>query len=151
MGDLPWALIATGMMIGVVIIALDLRLERRNCRFRMPVLAVAVGIYLPLEMGSAIFLGGLIAWLAAPRGQTQGMGGNGLLFASGLITGEALLGILIAVPIVLNEGVNPLRIGVISFRIADWTVTTLWAGPLVFAVVAVLLYSIARKRRRSSE
>jgi hypothetical protein len=70
-----------------------------------------VGIYLPLELGVAILTGGLVAWAAA-RATRQAEGSDGhtraILFAAGLITGEAMLGILLAVPIAVCGGRNPL-------------------------------------------
>jgi putative OPT family oligopeptide transporter len=112
-GDLPWTMIYAGMGIGVAIIILDQYLESINSSFRTPVLAVAVGIYLPFELDSAIMLGGVIAWLVS-RYQTsnkksvgdfekhqKSSEGTGLLFASGLITGEALIGILLAIPVAI--------------------------------------------------
>ena len=53
--------------IGAAIIALDVYLERRRAAFRTPVLAVAIGIYLPLELAVPIFAGGLVAFFAARR------------------------------------------------------------------------------------
>ena len=104
-GELPWNIIFIGAIIAVVIIALDQFLKKRNSNFRMPVLAVAVGLYLPFELDSSIFLGGVIAWLiqrnfktSKPSQLLKDKASNaGLLIASGLITGEALMGILIAV------------------------------------------------------
>ena len=91
-----------------MIIALDEMLKARGAKFRVPVLAAAVGIYLPLELTVPIFLGGLLAWFASassrrtaedePEGPERM--GRGMLFAAGLITGEALMGIVIAIPIV---------------------------------------------------
>ncbi len=60
-GELPWAMVAIGVVIGGVIIAFDEWLKSRNSTFRVPVLAAAIGIYLPLELMVPIFLGGLIA------------------------------------------------------------------------------------------
>ena len=79
----------------------------QGAKFRVPVLAVAVGIYLPLELIVPIFLGGLLAWFErTPRRTSSHDGGSrrarkGMLFAAGLITGEALMGIVIAIPIVV--------------------------------------------------
>lgn len=119
-GGLPMNLIYIGGVLAVVIIMADKYLEKRGSAFRMPVLAVAIGIYLPMELSSAIFLGGLIAHFAskyfknkiadAPDAEKESLkkieessSGNGLLFASGLITGEALVGILMAIPIVVFQ------------------------------------------------
>ncbi len=102
-GKLPWTIISIGAGIGVAIIIADQYLKSINSNFRMPVLAVAVGLYLPFELDSAIFVGGVIAW-ALEQGYKQiknqasidKASNAGLLIASGLITGEALMGILIA-------------------------------------------------------
>ena len=52
-GGLPWGMIACGALIGVAIIAVDVYLARRGSTWRAPVLAVAVGLYLPLELSTA--------------------------------------------------------------------------------------------------
>jgi uncharacterized oligopeptide transporter (OPT) family protein len=65
-------------------------------------LAVAVGIYLPIELTVPIFIGGMIAHFSDRSGATDTMKKKGLLMASGLITGEALVGILVAVPIFMT-------------------------------------------------
>jgi putative OPT family oligopeptide transporter len=101
-GGLPWDMVAIGAAVGISIIIIDEVLKARGASFRAPVLAVAVGIYLPLELSVPICIGGLIAYCAdrvkARRGVTDELR-PGMLFAAGLITGEALLGILIAIPI----------------------------------------------------
>ena len=69
-------------------------------------LAAAVGIYLPLELTVPIFLGGLLAHLVERSAgkphddpdDDERMHRNGVLFSAGLITGEALMGIVIAIP-----------------------------------------------------
>ncbi|UZR94404.1 OPT family oligopeptide transporter [Chondrinema litorale] len=116
-GDLPWNMVTIGGIIGAIIIAIDQYLAKINANFRMPVLAVAVGIYLPFELDSAIFVGGVIAWIIERYYSKQAKNANnteqheiakdrsskaGLLIASGLITGEALMGIMIAFLIVFN-------------------------------------------------
>ncbi len=106
-GHLPWNMIAIGAVIGVVVIIFDLVLKAKKAPFRVPVLAAAIGIYLPLETMVPIFLGGLLNYLVT-RGfgaglsedETEKRNRKGMLFAAGLITGEALMGILMAIPIV---------------------------------------------------
>ncbi|HEX9792859.1 MAG TPA: oligopeptide transporter, OPT family, partial [Planctomycetota bacterium] len=61
-GGLPWTMAAVGGALAVLIILADVYLEGAGSKFRMPVLAVAVGIYLPFELSVPIFIGGLIAW-----------------------------------------------------------------------------------------
>jgi uncharacterized oligopeptide transporter (OPT) family protein len=65
-------------------------------------LAVAVGIYLPITLTVPIFMGGMINHLGKKAGGSKSSEKRGLLMASGLITGEALMGILVAVPIFLT-------------------------------------------------
>jgi len=103
-GKLPWTIISIGGGIGVVVILIDEYLKKIGSNFKMPVLAVAVGLYLPFELDASIFVGGVIAWMLAKSFRTNNIGKEaigkasnaGLLIASGLITGEALMGILIA-------------------------------------------------------
>jgi len=104
-GGLPWTMTIIGGVIGILIIICDEVLKSKGSSFRAPVLAVAVGIYLPLELSTAILIGGLIAHFAARIHAKRGVDGeksmrHGMLFAAGLITGEALVGILMAIPIV---------------------------------------------------
>ena len=98
-GNLPWNFVYLGALIAVIIILLDIRQEKRGSDFRIPVLAVAVGIYLPIELTVPIFIGGMINHLGKKSGASEATEKKGLLLASGLITGEALMGILVAVPI----------------------------------------------------
>ena len=108
-GDLPWNYVFAGMAVAVCVIALDLYLQKKGSSFRTPILAVAIGFYLPFELSVPIFAGGLIHHALklynerrnANAEEVEGSSRNGLLFASGLITGEALMGIIIAIPIVI--------------------------------------------------
>jgi uncharacterized oligopeptide transporter (OPT) family protein len=96
-GQMAWGLIAIGAAFGIALIM---------CGARSPML-VAVGMYLPFDTVSAIFVGGVLKWVAdqitARRAGPQGhplrakIEEKGVLLASGLIAGEALVGILLAV------------------------------------------------------
>lgn len=133
-GGLPWGMVAAGAAIGAAIIALDEWLRRSGAAFRAPVLAVAVGIYLPLEVDTPIFLGGLIAWAVERRLRRADSGaGAGTLFAAGLITGEALVGILLAIPIVVTGSTDLLALP------EAWQPGAL-AGLAAVALAAGLLY-----------
>jgi putative OPT family oligopeptide transporter len=109
-GELPWNMIAIGAGIGVAVIIFDSILKARNAPFRVPVLAAAIGIYLPLETMVPIFIGGLLNYLVT-RGfgkglseeETEKRNRKGMLFAAGLITGEALIGILIGFAIYAKD------------------------------------------------
>ncbi len=143
-GQLPWDMIAGGAVIGVGIIVLDEILKARGSSFRTPVLAVAVGIYLPLELMTPIFLGGLLAWVAERRLRRQGLEAaeierrhrKGLLFAAGMITGEALMGIAIAVPIVTSGSADVLALPSL-WHFGEWL------GLVVLAALAALLFKTA--------
>jgi putative OPT family oligopeptide transporter len=99
---IQWNFIMMGFALAVALIILDKIQEKRGSTFRFPVLAVAVGIYLPLGLSVPIFIGGVLAWLVKRRSadlddtQWTRREGLGLLVASGLITGEALMGVLVA-------------------------------------------------------
>ena len=154
---LPWGMVAIGMALAVAVIILDVTLENRGSSFRTPVLAVAVGIYLPLELEVPIFLGGILAWLAGRKflGKIAAAEGeekssleekkitgerHGLLFAAGLITGEALVGILMAIPIVISGRGDVLAIfGVHPWIGANWN----YIGMAILAGVMFWLYKVA--------
>jgi putative OPT family oligopeptide transporter len=106
-GKLPWDMIAVGALIGIAVIVFDQILKAKKAPFRVPVLAAAIGIYLPLETMVPIFIGGLLNYLVTrsfgkglTEEQAEKRNRKGMLFAAGLITGEALMGILMAIPIV---------------------------------------------------
>ena len=139
-GGLPWNMVGYGAAIGVAIIVLDEWLKRRESTWRAPVLAVAVGIYLPLELAVPILIGGLIAHAASRARARRGAGNagvqHGMLFAAGLITGEALIGIFMAVPIVLASDPDVIALGV------SWPAAV---GIVVVALIAAALYRVAAR------
>ncbi|MBV1911450.1 MAG: oligopeptide transporter, OPT family [Kangiellaceae bacterium] len=99
---IKWNFIFMGFGLALALIILDKIQEKRGSDFRFPVLAVAVGIYLPLGLSVPIFIGGLIAHIVKKKSAKednkiqQKRENSGLLLASGLITGEALMGVAIA-------------------------------------------------------
>lgn len=135
-GNLPWTMVAMGAGIGIGIILIDEWLAARRASFRAPVLAVAIGVYLPLELAVPIFLGGLIHWLVSRRGTAAN---SGMLLAAGLITGEALIGILLAVPIVITGDTAFLALP------KAWQVGS-GLGLIVLALVALCLFWTAQQR-----
>jgi len=142
-GELPWTTIGLGAAIGVAIIVLDEVLKKRESSFRVPVLACAVGIYLPIEVSVPIFAGGLVAHFVerhfAPfpdESARERVHQKGTLFAAGLITGEALMGIFIAIPIVMAGRSDVLALGP-GLQFGGWL------GLLMLAGVAALMYRLA--------
>ncbi|WP_099189450.1 OPT family oligopeptide transporter [Tepidibacter mesophilus] len=123
-GSLPWALVFTGVGIGVAIELLGL-----------PVLPIAIGLYLPIHLSTPIMAGGLIRGILDKK--LNKVGGeeavneskeargfkdkieSGILYASGLIAGEGLIGILLAVfavaKVELELGFSLGQIGSLAF------------------------------------
>ncbi len=94
--DLPWTLIGIGA--GIVLVALALR---------QPVLAFAVGVYLPLSTMGAVFLGALVRHLVTrgvPRAEAERRREQGVLFGSGLVGGGGLAGVVLALWVALSGG-----------------------------------------------
>lgn len=88
-GNLPWTLVWIGVFIAVVIEI-----------FGIPVLPVAIGLYLPLRLSVPIMAGGLVRYVVTKRAVSaapESEAGSGILFCSGMIAGEGLVGILMAV------------------------------------------------------
>ena len=146
-GELPWTMIGIGAVVGAVVIAIDGWLKKTGKRFRVPVLAAAIGIYLPLELMVPIFLGGLLAHLVqrfhrVRDGDEAGLDRihrPGVLFSAGLITGEALMGIAIALPIVISQDAEVLALPV------DLGAAAQWVGLAVLFLVGWLLYRTGRR------
>lgn len=105
-GNLEWGMIYAGAILGIVIIMIDQYQAFRKADFRVPILAVAIGIYLPIELTLPIFIGGMLNHFASKTASEEGKN-NGLLIASGLITGEALMAIFIAVPLFFDKNYWP--------------------------------------------
>jgi putative OPT family oligopeptide transporter len=145
-GELPWAMIGIGVGIGAVIIVIDELLKKSGAAWRAPVLACAVGIYLPIELSVPIFAGGLVAHLVERRfppkdeeGDRERIHQKGTLFSAGLITGEALMGIIIAIPIVAVGSAEVLALPE-ALHFGGWL------GLVIIAAIAVLLYRTAVKQ-----
>jgi putative OPT family oligopeptide transporter len=149
---LPWMIIGIGAGIAVVVIVIDSLLTRSGSKIRVPVMAFAVGVYLPFDLNVPIFIGGAIAWLvtrtldrsnASPqrRGEVER---NGLLAAAGFITGEALLGILLAIPIVATHNKNAISLFGGAYEHFKIPAIILLGG------VMILLYKLALRRSDKS-
>jgi putative OPT family oligopeptide transporter len=111
-GHLPFDMISIGLLLGAIVIAFDQYLKRTGARWGAPIFAVSLGIYLPMDVSMPIFAGSIVAAAVSrwhdrrtPQGDDEALKQNGMLFAAGLITGEALIGIVIAFCITLAK--NP--------------------------------------------
>ncbi len=126
--DMPWPLVVIGVLFGFVMIM---------ARVKSPML-VAVGMYLPINTTFAIFIGGVIRWVTDSMRKRAGFNeaqsarveNVGILTASGLIAGEALMGLVIA-----------------TFRFFEWPLPKIFAQPsyLVGVIVILLLATLLVK------
>jgi len=89
-GGLPIGMIAAGAALAIALAILDRALERRGSVWRTPIMPVAIGLYLPFGLSVAIFLGALVGgFVKADDSDSNRI----ILFAAGLIAGEALMGV----------------------------------------------------------
>ena len=136
-GQMAWGLLGIGAAFGVALLL---------CGARSPML-VAVGMYLPFETSSAIFLGGVIKWIVDRRTEKRSAADKlqieekGTLLASGLIAGEAIVGILLAV--VFLAGMPALA----TFRF--YPAWGGWISLIGFAAIAYVLIGIPLRPERS--
>ncbi len=88
-GNLPWALVFVGVFIAVIVEMIGI-----------PVLPFAIGVYLPVQLNACIMVGGLVRLaldkMKRPEGEKKEIVNDGILFCSGMIAGEGLVGILLA-------------------------------------------------------
>jgi putative OPT family oligopeptide transporter len=146
-GGLPWAIIGIGAAIAVAVIVIDAILGAKGSKFRIPVMAFAVGVYLPFDLNVPIFLGGVIALMVSkatdgmkPNESRRGeIERNGLLISAGFITGEALMGIILAVPVAAAHDANVLALFDGKYAGAKWPAL------MFVGLVLVLLYKLAFK------
>jgi len=128
-GDMAWPLVITGILMGIAMIMF---------KVRSPML-VAIGMYLPIQITSAIFIGGMVRWLtdvlrkraALNDAQKARVENVGILVASGLIAGEALAGLI--------TGWFNYKYGKLPELIKD---PSYLAGTVVLALIALALIKI---------
>lgn len=117
---LPWGMIALGCVLAVLCVGVDEFLKRRGQR--LPVLAVGLGIYLPLESSTPVVLGGFLSLVISIRlahfyprisqqiKQITVHQHRGLLLACGLVAGASLMGVLLAIPFAVKQSSDALRL-----------------------------------------
>ena len=116
-GQLNWARIEQGALIGVAIIALD-EICRWRGWLRIPPLAAGFGIYLPMSVTLLVVVGAVIGWLYNRHVKTARAQRLGVLVASGMIVGESLFGVLNAGLIVAANRDAPLAVVPAGFAYA---------------------------------
>lgn len=119
---LEWSMIGVGALVAVVCVVIDEILKHRFGT-RLPVLAVGLGIYLPLDSSVPVVIGGVLAYLIQMRLNRMYHRGRqqdevkvnahrhrGLLLSCGIVAGASLMGVALAVPFALKESSDALRI-----------------------------------------
>lgn len=98
---LPWDMVGLGAGLGALVLVLDRVLAARGSAFRLHLMPLAVGMYLPFGLGTPILLGGVMAHLltrdSASEAEADRRVHGGVLFGSGVIAGESLTAVLLAV------------------------------------------------------
>jgi putative OPT family oligopeptide transporter len=113
--SLPWNLVAIGAVIGVILLVGDALLERKGSEFRLHLMPIAVGMYLPFGLALPILVGGLIAHgvrRKEPQADEDSLMQRGVLFCSGVIAGESLMGVGLA--LLATGGIKALHPGLSS-------------------------------------
>lgn len=141
-GNLPWALLISGACIAVVAEIL-----------KIPVLPFAIGIYLPVQLNVCIMAGGVIRLafdkLKTDENEKESIVSDGILFSSGMIAGEGLMGIALALFAItgLDKTLN------LSERLGLSSAMLNIGGILVFAVIILtfLKFTVWKKRKDTDE
>ena len=137
-GDLPWTLVFIGAFIAVVVEIVGI-----------PVLPFAIGIYLPVQLNACIMVGGLIrlALDKLKRDDKEAVVNDGILFCSGMIAGEGLVGILLALLAVVGAD----KMFDLSAKLGIPAVVSDIGGIVLFAVIIliVLKFTVWKKRDKA--
>lgn len=131
-GNLPWALVFVGVFIGIIAEI-----------FGIPVMPFAVGLYLPIFSTTGIMVGGVVRlWLEKKKFSSEeekkDETNRGTLFASGMIAGEGLVGVLLAIFAFINVDIAlPVSLGSI--------------GSIVFFAILIALFIRAIVKKPASK
>jgi putative OPT family oligopeptide transporter len=155
-GALDWTMFCIGGAISVVLILIEVISRATKKPLRIPILGVGMGIYLPMDIIFPIFLGGLIAYLADKKldKQRSNLGVNyeeaadgarkrGLLFCSGMIAGEAIMGIVLAIPFAAYQSIDIFKI-----RPENFDTIALTLAAVFFAVINYYIYHIGSTAKK---
>jgi putative OPT family oligopeptide transporter len=138
-GHLPWGMILTGGCISTVMIAIKYIFRWQ----KLSILALAIGIYLPLSTTVPLFMGGLFAYLVqyklvTKKIETDTLSQKNILLACGLVAGAALMDVLLAIPFALAS--NP---DMMTIHIPHWQIPSEIIGGLV--IIGLGFWFLAKK------
>lgn len=138
--ELPWGLVGLGAGLGFVVLLVESLLVRRGTKFRLHLMPIAVGLYLPFGTAVPIVIGGLIEWAGrnADSVPDENRSQRGILFSSGVVAGEALVGVAVAMLIGVGFDVP---------RVSE-NQSPLWSLAAALAIAA--LFAAACRPRRAT-
>ncbi len=153
--QLAWEYIYLGMGLGVVLVLVDCMLKRCTSNLCLPPLAVGMGIYLPPVVQTPLVIGAIMGYflnkkLQSEKGEEEKKNGirRGTLFASGMIVGESIIGVLLAGIIVVSvsSGGSDSPLALVGNDFED---TAEWLGLLVFLTTLVIFGKIVLGKRKN--
>jgi putative OPT family oligopeptide transporter len=156
-GELDWTMLGVGVLVGLGLVIIDEVLKRSTKKLRLPPLAVALGIYLPVSATVPVSIGTFVALIAdivlARKARASGQSvekvaaapqRRALLLGSGMIVGESLLGVGNALIITLTGNQAPLA--VVG---DDFAGTAEWLASIGFLVLCLFSYRWIMGRKES--
>ncbi len=133
--DLPWALIFIGVFVAIVVEIL-----------KVPVMPFAVGMYLPFSLSAGIMAGGIVRYIVEKIKGTdeekKERADRGVLFTSGMIAGEGIMGIVLAVLAVVKVD------SVINLSAKFDFTTPQWVSLIIFILLLFYLYTRCMKKSK---
>jgi putative OPT family oligopeptide transporter len=95
-GGLPWNMVVYGIISGIVLVIIDLIIRKMHLSLKVSVMAIALGIYLPLSLSAPILIGGIVNLIVNKKNKIkkEQISDYGILLGSGLIAGESLVGVV---------------------------------------------------------
>ena len=139
-GKLPWGLVIVGVVLACVVEILGI-----------PVLPFAIGVYLPIQLSACIMIGGLVRLYfdrkkyASEQEQTR-VTNRGVLYCSGMIAGEGLVGIVLAILAVIGVSDKINMAGVLNLSAGAGNI----ASTVVFAVMILLVFKFTLGGRKNA-
>lgn len=128
--NLPWVLVGVGAVTAVIVELIGIS-----------ALPFSVGLYLPIYLSTPIMVGGIIKWLVnfSSRGTEKNSHNRGILYASGLIAGEAVIGIVLAMVAWLNVS--------FGFLPKIFPIITSLLSLFMFCLLGISLYLVGRIKK----
>lgn len=163
--NLDWNYIITGIGAGIAIIIVDVLLKKNSASYSLPPLAVGLGIYLPPTLVMPLVMGAIVSYFVHRYLQNKATEQNlknreeavencnrhGVLFASGLIVGESLMGVIIAIIIVFSVtgGGSDAPLALVG---KEFGPTADWLGLIAFiAMIAILVYRVISAKFQTNQ